>query len=619
MEHSPTWVSGNSKTSEMRVVVSDRDLPAFLISAKTAIEAGDVEQAAELLSDRAIEQVSRMLRQESSRTDIMFMLGLMFDRIGQLAKAELWYRKIVEQEPNALAFHRLASICKRSHRLLEAIGNQRESVRMDPDNARFLSCLGVDLIEAGQTQEGLDVLWQAVEKEPQSPDIHSRFLFHLHYLPDLYPDMLLAEHRRWGRLHAPANRAKRCHDNIPDPNRRLRIGYISADFRRHSAAYNFAAFLSKRDSEEVEVYGYGNVSRPDEMTDRLRLQFDHYRDIRGMEDREVARLVEQDGIDIFVEIGGHTRDNRLGVLAYKPAPVQVSYGGLNTSGLEQIDYRLTDSLLDPPEHDEFYVEESVYLPGGLFCYSPPDFAPPIAALPAQSNGFITFGSFNNSMKMNPYVISLWAQVLKASKNSRLLLKYPGGDDKGVSDCYLGEFVKSDIARDRVDICGWKSPLEHMELYNRIDIALDTYPFNGCITTLEGLWMGVPPISLTGKGSLLSRVALSILSRIGLESFAAHTPAAFVAKATAFGASVEALAKIRASMRTRMTASTLCNADRFARELEDVYRRIWRRWCRVRSADVPDEQPRMVTRQSNNDRTMDSTQLTRETTNTLEKA
>ncbi len=586
MGRSQSRMDDNSKTGQMQVVVSDRDLPSFLISAKNAIEAGNKKLAAELLNDRAIEQVDLLLKQDPSRTDVMFMLALMFDRIEQLDKAELWYRKIIEQNPNALAFHRLASIFKRSQRLLDAIEYQRQSVRIEPDNVRFLSCLGVDLVEAGRTLEGLEVLRLATQKEPQSPDVHSRYLFHMHYLPDLDPDMLLNEHMQWGLLHTPVSRAKKFHDNVPDPDRRLRIGYISADFRRHSAAYNFEAFLNRRDSAKFEVYGYGNVCRPDDMTERLKPQFDHYRDIHGLQDRHIADLVEQDSIDILVEIGGHTLDNRLAVLAYKPAPIQVSYGGLSTSGMQQIDYRLTDDVLDPPEYHRFYAEESICLPGGLFCYSPPDFAPPVAPTPAHRNGFLTFGSFNNSMKINPYVVSLWAQTLKASGNSRLVLKYPGGNDMGVRDYFLSEFEKSGITRDRIDIYGWKSPVEHMGLYNRVDIALDTYPFNGCITTLEALWMGVPVISLAGNNSLLSRTGLSILSRVGLESFVAHSPAAFVAKASAFAAgNLDALARIRATMRTRMSASTLCDAGRFARELEDAYRNIWRRWCRSRDKGI----------------------------------
>jgi len=585
MGQSPIRVVDDAKNGQMNVVISDRDIPPFLLSAKAAIEAGNKKLAAELLNDEAIEQVRQMLNHDPARTDIMFMIGLMFDRLGRLDKAELWYGMILENEPNALVFHRLASICKRSGRLLEAIEYQRESVRMNPDKAKFLSCLGFYLIKAGQTQEGLDLLRQAMEKEPDNPEIHSRYLFHLHFLPDLDPKILLAEHKRWGQIHAPAALSRKSHENIPDPNRRLRIGYVSADFRRHSVAYNFEAFLSNHNSNEVELYGYGNVFKPDDMTERLKLQFDHYRGIWGMTDRQVVNLIEQDRIDILVEVGGHTRDNRLGIFGYKPAPIQVGYGDLSTSGIEQIDYRLTDALLDPPDHHEFYVEESVFLPGGLFCYTPPNFAAPVTPLPARRNGFMTFGSFNNSMKINPFVIALWAHVLKGTENSRLVLKHKEGNDDGLRDRCLNEFEKYGIARDRVQIVGWKSPAEHMELYNSIDIALDTYPFNGCITTLEGLWMGVPIISLTGKNCLLSRLGLSILSRVGLESFAADSPAAFVAKTTALTAgNIDALARIRATMRTRMSASPVCDAGRFARELEDAYRQMWRRWCRMRNRD-----------------------------------
>jgi predicted O-linked N-acetylglucosamine transferase (SPINDLY family) len=411
----------------------------------------------------------------------------------------------------------------------------------------------------------------------------------MHYLPDQDPQALLAEHKRWAAIHAPRNRARTSHDNAPDPNRRLRIGYISPDFHTHSVAYTFEPFLTGRDPQAVELYGYGSVRKQDEMTENLKRKFDCYRDIHDLPDEEASRLIEQDKIDILVEIGGHTGNNRLGILAYKPAPIQVDYGGLNTSGMEQIDYRLTDSLLDPPEHSEFYIEQSVCLPGSLFCYSPPDFAPQVAPSPMHENGFATFGSFHNNMKINPYIISLWAQVLRTNDDSRLLLKYAGGNDRGIQQVYLNQFEQFGIDRSRLEICGWKTPCEHLESYGRVDIALDTYPFNGCVTTLEGLWMGVPTISLLGNNCLLSRVGLSILSRVGMQFLVASTPAEFVAKATALASKPDALSKIRASMRTRMTAGTLCDNERFAREVEQAYRAMWRRWCQSRGVAVSGEQ------------------------------
>ncbi|MHC4626667.1 MAG: O-linked N-acetylglucosamine transferase, SPINDLY family protein, partial [Planctomycetota bacterium] len=571
-------ISTDSQSGQMRVLVSDRALPDFLISAKAAIEAGRLEQAAELLNDRAVEQVRELTRLDPSRTDIMFMLALMLERVGRLAGAEQWYLEILKQEPNALALHKLANICMRTERLLDAIRHAREAVRIDPGNSTFRTCLAIYLLQAGRTSEGLDTLRHAVDAEPDNSDAHSKLLFHMHYLPDPDPRVLLAEHKRWAQIHAPISRAKTFHGNIPDPNRRLRVGYISPDFHTHSVAYNFEPFLKGRNSDAFEVYGYGNVARQDEMTERLKQQFDCYRDISGLEDQEASRLIEQDRIDVLVEIGGHTGGNRLGVLAYKPAPVQVDYGGLNTSGMEQIDYRLTDSLLDPPATDGLYVEESVRLPGGLFCYNPPDYAPPVAPAPVHENGFITFGSFNNNMKINRHIISLWSQVLRTNNDSRLLLKYAGGNDLGIREEYLTQFEQFDIDRQRLQISGWKHPVEHLKLYSQVDIALDTSPFNGCVTTLEGLWMGVPIVSLVGNNSLLSRVGLSILSRIEMEFLAASTPAEFVAKATALASKPDVLSKIRASMRQRMAVSTLCDAKSYAESVGAAYRKMWHRWC-----------------------------------------
>jgi predicted O-linked N-acetylglucosamine transferase (SPINDLY family) len=330
------------------------------------------------------------------------------------------------------------------------------------------------------------------------------------------------------------------------------------------------------------VYGYGNVAKPDNFTARFKTKFDHYRNIRGVSDEKVAGLIEEDKIDILVEIGGHVGDNRLPVLAYKPAPVQVDYGGFNTTGMQAVDYRLTDNLADLPESQKFYTEELVYLPGGLTCYAPPDFAPSVTALPALRKAHITFGVFNNNMKINPYTMSLWAEILKANSNSRLLMKLAVGNDQGMKDKYLGRFEQLGINRERVEICGWKAPVEHLKLYGEIDIALDSYPYNGGVTTLEGLWMGVPIVSLVGSSGFLSRVGLSILSRVGLESFAVLTPTEYVEKAVSLAENLETLAEIRASMRERMTAGVLCDAKTFARSVEAAYRKMWHRWCQCRN-------------------------------------
>ena len=578
------------KNGQMELKIPRGVLPDFLVEANDAVNRGHITEAIGLMSDENVEQACRKAEKDQRRADIIFlMLALIFQKTRQLKKAAKWYETILEHQQNAWVLNELGCIYQNTGRVSEAMEYRRRAIEVDPSNPEICSNYAADLMLAGRMEEGITILQNALEADPENKIIHSNLLWYMHYVPDQDPQMLLDQHKRWGQIHTPPSMAVTGHKNTPEPGRRLRIGYISPDFRQHSVAYNFEAFLSGRNPEAAEVYGYASVSHPDEMTERLRKKFDHYRNVFGVNDAEVADLIQKDKIDILVEIGGHTGNNRLGVLAYKPAPIQVDYGGLSTTGMEQIDYRLTDSLLDPPERHEFYIEESVCLPGGLFCYSPPDFAPPVAPLPAQRNGFITFGSFNGSLKINRHILSLWAQVLKANDNSHLLMKFPGARDQNMKDMFLMQFEEMGIAPERIHVERWKPSVEHLKLYGQVDIALDTYPFNGCITTLEGLWMGVPIVSLVGKKSLLSRSGLSILSRIGLEFFAAATPSEFVAKAIAIAQNPPALARIRATLRNRMAAGTLCDAKGYAENLETAYREMWHRWCKSRRAHIQQKQ------------------------------
>ena len=573
-----------------RVLIPMEGLPKFLVDAKTAAQTGRAAEATALLNDQAIGTVRQILEKDPSRIDLILLVAIIFTEIGQFNKAERWYRELLDLEPHPLVLNNLAYINNLMGRRSMAMEYRKKALDADPDDTVLLGNFGADLMRVGRIREGIDCLRKAVEKNPDNVLNHTNLLWYMHYLPDIDSQMIFEEHERWAQIHAPPSLARVSHDNDPDPDRRLRVGYISPDFRAHSAAYNFEAFLSGRDHQAVEVYGYGNVARPDEMTERLKRQFDHYRSIRGLDDKTVAGMIERDKIDILVEIGGHSGDNRLLVLAYKPAPIQVDYGGINTSGMEQIDYRLTDSLLDSPQAQKLYVEELVYLPGGLFCYRPPDFAPPITSLPALRNGHITFGSFNNNLKVHSHIISLWAQVLKANDGSCFLMKFRGGNDRKVAESYFQQFELFGIDRDRVQIYGRLPTVEHLQLYGELDIMLDTYPFNGCITTLEGLWMGVPTISLAGKGhSFLPRVGLSILSRLDMDFFAASTPEEYIAKTTALASNLDALAEIRASMRQRMAASVLCEAKTFAGSVEAAYRKMWHRWCNSRGVSVPDHE------------------------------
>ncbi len=573
----------STRNGQMQLKIPKGVLPAFLVEAYTAAEAGNAQQARDLLDKEALDRLGQLAADDQAHVDLIrLMAALVLQKSGRPQEAEMWYKSISDWQEHLFVLSELGHVCEITGRLSDAAGYRKLAMEVDPEHPGILSSFAVDLMLGGNLEGGVELLRKALRKDPDNSVIHSNILWYQHYLPRTNRQKLFEEHREWGRLHAPASLARTEHDRVPDPERRIRIGYISPDFRKHSIAYNFEAFLSGRNRRDIEVYGYGNVIRQDEMTERLKRQFDRYRNVRGVSDHDVARLIEEDKIDILVELGGHTADNRLLVMAHKPAPIQVDCWGLNTSGMIQIDYRITESILDPPELQKYYVEESIHLPGGFICYTPPECAPPVAPLPAEHNGHVTFGSFNGCLKINSHILSLWALVLKAIPDSHLLMKFSGGADKGMREMFIGRLNELGVSPDRVKMYGWVPSVEHLELYGQVDIVLDTYPFNGCITTLEGLWMGVPPISLVGADSLLARSGLSILTRLGMESFAASTPESFVARATSLAQNLPALAKIRASLRQRMMASTLCDTKQFAAQIEAAYREMWRRWCASRN-------------------------------------
>ena len=561
-------------------------IPEILTSAQAAVKEGQIAEAKSLLNDQAIETICQMVDKDSSRKDLILIFAALLWKIGQEEKAEQCYKKVLEWGPNAVAYDRLGCLCQYTGRMTEAIKYQSKAVETEPDRPEPLANLARALLETGQTQGGIELLRKAVEKMPQNPQVYSNLLFRLHYLPDLDPEVLFSEHTRWGQIHAQPKLAKTSHSNCLDPDRKLRIGYISPDFRRNSVAYFFESLLDGHNHEAVETYGYANVEFQDQFTQRFREKFDHYQNIRELDDVSLAALIEQDKIDILIDLAGHTGDNRLTAMAYKPAPIQVTYLGYpDTTGMDAIDYRLTDALAEPPGAQKFYTEELVFLLDGFLCYRPPDFAPTVAPLPADKKGYITFGSFNNSCKINPVIAELWAEILKACGNSHLLLKLKGGGEPEIKGRYAGYFEQFGIGSERLDICGWKSPPEHLQLYSQVDIALDTYPYNGTTTTCEALWMGVPVVSLIGSKHHASRVGLSILSRVGLEFFAASSPPEYVAKAIALAENRHSLAQIRSSMRARIAASGLCHAKAFTRQVEAAYRKMWRRWCQSSGANA----------------------------------
>ncbi len=567
---------------QMRLDIPDGLLPSFLIEAFNAAQVPDLARAQCLLSDANLARARSLADGGADGADVIRLVTAMtLQRMGWLKRALEWYQQIAE--PHALVLNEMAVVYKHLGRVSQASQCQQEAMLLAPEDPGLWVNLGVDLMLTGRCEEGLELMRQAVDRCPENGRLHSAMLSMMPYAPGMDRRTLFEEHCRWGRRHTPVSRARTHHDHDADPDRRLRVGYLSPDLHDHSVTYTFEPLLDGHDHGEFEIHGYGNVARPDDVTLRLCGKFDQYHNIHGLDDRAVVAQIDRDRIDILVTMAGHTGGNRLTVLGYKPAPLLMDMGSLATLGIQQVDVRLTDPILDPAEDQQYYLEDLEYIPGGVISYRPPDWAPPVGPLPALRNGFVTFGSFNCPQKIPPMLVSLWSVVLRSVQGSRLLMKYSGGDDPSLAEHFLELFEKEGIGRDRIRTVGWLASKEHLDPYHQVDIALDTYPFNGCITTLEGLWMGVPVVTLAGT-PYMSRAGWTILHHLGLDPLVAHSADEYAAKTEALAGNLDGLSRIRGALRDRMTASPLCDARRFAREVEAVYRRRWRQWCQTQKSE-----------------------------------
>jgi predicted O-linked N-acetylglucosamine transferase (SPINDLY family) len=510
-------------------------------------------------------------------------LGNALKDLGRLDEAVAAYRQAFALRPGyAEAHYNLGIVLKAKGQLDEAIAAYRQAIASRPNFAEAHNNLGIVLESKGLLDEALAAYRQAVSLDPTDAYHHSNLVLTLNYHPDRDAGEILAEHRAWSDRHArPLLLEMIPHANERSPERALRIGYISADFRWHSVGHFFMPLLEHHDRSIAQIFCYSNVLHPDDMTERMSRSCDVWRNIVGLADEAVAQLVRSDGIDILVDLSGHTARNRLGVFARKPAPIQVTYlGYANTIGMTAIDYRLTDALADPRGMtDELNVEKLWRLPGCAWCYHPPEDAPDIQP---RENGPITFGCFNAFAKINFKLTAIWAELLNRVPKSRLLLKSAGAGENSVQRRLTSQFAEYGIPDDRIEMLGLVDrPRRHLELYHRVDVALDTHPYHGTTTTCEALWMGVPVVSLAGR-THVSRVGLSLLNCIGLPELIAHSAEEYVSIAAGLARDLPRLAELRRTLRSRMRVSLLMDAPRFTRNIEAAYRGMWRTWCQTDS-------------------------------------
>jgi predicted O-linked N-acetylglucosamine transferase (SPINDLY family) len=470
----------------------------------------------------------------------------------------------------------------------EAAAAYRRAIDCDPKQAAAFTNLGNVLRDLGKLPEAMAALRRAVELNPGSPAIHSNLAYAACFDPACDARAILDHAAAWAqRFETPLLATHRPHGNIPDPDRRLRIGYVSADFRDHVVGRNVLPILEAHPRDAFEVHCFSSTMPHDDQTAAFTVCVDGWHECAAMDDAQLAEAIRAEQIDILVDLSLHLAGNRLAVFARKPAPVQITWAGYpGTTGLQSIDWRITDPQLDPVEGNNaggtglFYSEKSIRLPSSFWCYRPMTGTPEVNALPAVDGGFITFGCLNNPAKVSERALELWSKVLAAVSGSRLLMLAPEGSRRReVTDF----FSRAGIEASRIGFVGPTKPSEHMRRYHRVDICLDPLPYTGHTTTLDGLWMGVPVITLPGVTSL-SRGSITGLVHVGLADLVADSPEEYVAIASRLAGDLPRLSQLRNSLRDRMKASTLCDEQRFTADLEAVYRQVWKEWIKNRKED-----------------------------------
>ncbi len=497
-------------------------------------------------------------------------------------------RTVVLIQPNEAGHHvALAQCLAQNGRLSEALAAYRHALELQPENGPIWNNLSHLFVYSGDQLEGLNCLRRATELSPH-PEIHSNLLMALHYV-EQPADLIFREHLHWANRHYPSSALARGEIQSREAERRLRIGYVSGDFRNHSVALLISPVLRCHDRDAFVVIACSTTAEQDSVTRDIQANVDEWHSLADLADCAAADLIRRLDIDILVDLSGHTAGNRLGVFARKPAPIQVTYCGYpDTTGLHAIDYRITDSWCDPPGTTEhLHAEKLLRLESGFICYQPPNNIPGVSSSPYLARGYVTYACFAGRQKIAKRMIAAWAEILRRVSASRLILKcatYPE-----VAGALLKQFEDLGIQPERLTIHQLTPRTQHLELYTGVDLALDTFPYAGTVGTCEALWMGLPVISLAGT-THLGRVGVSLLSRAGLEECIARTLEEYVDKAVTLGQNHHRLAMLRATLRTQVAASTIGNPLPVTRALENAYRQIWRNYLISESVSPDSSDP-----------------------------
>lgn len=578
-------------------------------------------------SDSVICAYERALAVRPNNGEVLYNLGVAHAELGHLDKAEFMYKLAIsvsgwaEAHNNLGVLHRergnheaalqcyeralsirpsfpqalnnLAVMYTQQGRAMEALNLLQATLMENPTYAEAHNNLGVLQRDVGEPLAAIASYERCCELDPKNRNAGQNKLLALNYVYPGESELVCSAHAEWGRcfekLHPPMKPLSR--DEIDaTPGRPLVVGYVSPDLFTHSVSYFAEAPISLHSLNRVAPIVYNVCLSPDEKTERLRRKVEkaggRWRDVAQTSEKELANIIRADKVDILVELTGHTAHNRLETLAYRPAPIQITWIGYpNSTGMTRIDYRFTDAICDPQNTIQTFTEKLVRLPDCFLCYTPSQDAPDVAPLPALQNGFVTFGSFNALAKQTPSVLAVWCQLLKKVPNSRLILKNKPFACAATRQKYWDFFEAEGVSKDRVDLLPLaRATKDHLGQYSLIDIALDPWPYAGTTTTAEALYMGVPCLTLLGRCHA-HNVGASLLSAVGLgEEWMASSEEDYVDKAIKWAKDITSLTDIRKSLRNQMLESNLCNGDRFVSNLEDVYHRLWDSWLREEQED-----------------------------------
>lgn len=505
-------------------------------------------------------------------------LGVIHRRQGNHDAAIACFEQALKADPKmSLAGKNLGAVFGSIGRMADAIRLTRLALEVNPKDAEAYNNLALLYRDQCDVDGCLEHLGACLELEPENRHAWSNRLMSLNYQSELSCEEVFQAHKSWGdALERRVPVQYNSWGTSSSSSGPLRVGYISPDFYTHSVSYFIHAALRYHDPAYVHVTCYSDVAAEDEKTKLFRSLVPQWRVIAGMSDEEVARLIHDDGIDVLVELTGHTGNNRLPAIARRPAPVIMTWVGYpHTTGLSRVDYRISDKQADPPDAPGLTTEKLVYLPECFLCYTPPENAPAVSLRPAQETyGCITFGCFNNLAKVSTLTVRLWSHLLHEVPDSRLFLKSKALQCPAVQEKFRRVFAAYGIESTRLDLSGLQPHTgSHLQMYSLVDVALDTAPYAGTTTTCEALYMGIPVVTLRGQGIHAQNVGASLLAAVQLGDLVATTEEDFVQKASLLARNVTRLAALRAGLRTRMLRSVLCDGPRHAARLERLYARL----------------------------------------------